>query len=88
MTSEEFRQHQARLGVTNQQLADWLGINADDVMDLREGRVRASGPIVRALLLAEAAERVSRLNPESGEIGPGMLQRIISEAKQALPVAG
>lgn len=76
------------MGVTNQQLADWLGLNADDVMELREGRVRASGPIIRALLLAEAAERVARLNPEAGEIGPGMLQRIISEAKQGLPVDG
>ena len=38
--------------------------------------------------LVALARRVARLNPDAGEIGPGMLASLVEDARQALASAG
>lgn len=86
MNNAELRELQARLGFTNPQLAAWLGYSLSSVVKLRRDGVPVPGPVARALRQAVALDRVAKLNPDAGEIGPGMLATIVTEARAQLEV--
>lgn len=63
MTRDEFIQHQERMGLSNSELAAWLGMTRDGVQRIKSGRTqRVPGPVAKALQLHQAASRlVSKL---------------------------
>lgn len=49
MTSEEFKKIQKQLGLSNEKVADWLGVHVSSIQKWRSGAVNIPGPAIRAL---------------------------------------
>lgn len=49
MTPEEFKKAQKQLGLSNEKIADWLGVHISSIQKWRSGAVSIPGPAAIAL---------------------------------------